>query len=667
MKKISLLSLTLLGVIFIALFVAGQLSSAQEDNNNEIKISPEALRQMEALAREKTSRTTAQKKINSRLLSTIKMERKERLADDVPTLETGLKADERGYIEVDIVANVTANLLEELERINAEIIVSLPQYRSITARLPIAAIESLAAMKEIIFIMPKQEAMFSRRTETPVVNIPNFSASLFDSIVKINPSSRFKERAKNVRSFISSSLYHDSRPETGSATSQGDTTHQSNVFRLATGLNGTGIKIGVLSDGIDTVPNRQATGDLPTVNFLTGQAGSGDEGTAMLEIIHDVAPGAQLYFATAKPSLAQFAQNIRNLRAVGCTIIIDDVGYFDETAFQNGQAANVISTKNGGVIVQAVNDVTVGSQTGALYFSAAGNSGNKNDGTSGAWEGDFVDGGIVNGIPGNLHNFGGTVVDTIITGSDTPIVLQWSDPLGGSNNDYDLYVLNNAGTQVLAVSDDEQSGTQDPLEGIPNTVNVAGNKIVIAKYSGAGRFLHLNTNGSSLNVSTSGAVYGHSAGLNMVSIAATPASNFAPPPNPVGPFPNIFNSNNKVELFSSDGPRRIFYNANSTAITPGNVSSTGGQLLQKPDITAADNVTTTTPGFIPFPGTSAAAPHAGALAALLKSTCPTSTNAQLVNVMKSTAIDIEAAGMDRDSGAGIFMPIPARVALCSCG
>ena len=118
---------------------------------------------------------------------------------------------------------------------------------------------------------------------------------------------------------------------------------------------------------------------------------------------------------------------------------------------------------------------------------------------------------------------------------------------------------------------------------------------------------------------------------------------------------------NPTEVFSSDGPRRIFYDPAGTPLTVGNFlfGTNGGTLLQKPDITAADGVSTKTPGFLPFFGTSAAAPHAAAIAALVKSARPDYTNTQILNAMKQTALDIRAAGVDRDSGYGIVMALPA--------
>src|SRR4029079_4146382 len=83
----------------------------------------------------------------------------------------------------------------------------------------------------------------------------------------------------------------------GSRSSEGDVTHRAFSARGAFHVNGTGIKIGVLSDGVTNLAASQAAGDLGPVTVLPGQTGTGDEGTAMLEIVHDLAPGAQLFFA----------------------------------------------------------------------------------------------------------------------------------------------------------------------------------------------------------------------------------------------------------------------------------------------------------------------------------------------------------------------------------
>jgi subtilisin family serine protease len=79
----------------------------------------------------------------------------------------------------------------------------------------------------------------------------------------------------------------------------------------------------------------------------------------------------------------------------------------------------------------------------------------------------------------------------------------------------------------------------------------------------------------------------------------------------------------------------------------------------KPDVTGADGVFTKTPGFLPFFGTSAGAPHAAAVAALVKSANPTLTNTQLYNILTTTTVDNMAPGFDRDSGYGIVMAYPA--------
>jgi len=163
---------------------------------------------------------------------------------------------------------------------------------------------------------------------------------------------------------------------TGSVESQGDAKMKADVFRSATGLDGTGVKVGVLSDSVSQVnggiADSQATGDLPaTVQVLKdGQSGDTDEGRAMLEIIHDVAPGAALAFNSAGGGPQAFATGIQNLDAAGAKVIVDDVGYLDSPFF------------NDGVVAQAADSVFT---KGDLYVSAAGNEADK--GFQTAWKG----------------------------------------------------------------------------------------------------------------------------------------------------------------------------------------------------------------------------------------------------------------------------------------
>ncbi|MCP5425142.1 MAG: S-layer homology domain-containing protein [Gammaproteobacteria bacterium] len=563
-------------------------------------LSDSVLQQMQILAREKASRTPAQRKINSNLLLEIKRQRGEPVTKnaDLPNLRTGIETDRNGTVLVDIQAEVSPDLLSEIESLDGEIINSFPQYNAIRARLPLTAIEDLAASPAVRSIRPADRAITS----------------------KVN-------------------------------TSQGDVAHKANVARSSLSVNGAGIKVGVLSDSVDALSSLQGSGDLPSVTVLSGESGNpgSSEGTAMLEIVYDLAPGAQLYFATAFNGEASFAQNILDLRNVyGCDVIVDDVGYFDESPFQDG------------IIAQAVNSVTA---DGALYFSSAGNAGNKNDGTSGVWQGDYSPTTLptVIGDYGqwdSVNSFNGQYYNTI-TKVGFGYALFWSDPLGASSNDYDLFLLNSKGTAIVASSEGFQNGSQDPFEFISAISSDLNNRLVVAKFSGNNRFLHLDTIRGRLSANTDGQTKGHSAAEDAFSVAAVDVAKASG-----GAFTG--GAANPVETFSSDGPRRMFYKPDGTPYTPGNYSSTGGTVRQKPDIAAADGVSTATPGFDPFYGTSAAAPHAAAIAALLLDADPSLTSANFAGILNSnaddvralfaaTALDIEASGTDRDSGYGIIM------------
>lgn len=441
----------------------------------------------------------------------------------------------------------------------------------------------------------------------------------------------------------------------GATTSQGYVAHEANKTVNSLGVTGAGVKVGVLSDSASAarIAALKASGDLKaSATVLPGQEGTGsDEGAAMMEIIQDMAPGADLIFATAFISEVSFADNILALAAAGCKVIVDDISYFDEGVFQDGPVA------------RAVNQVTA---QGVIYFSSAANSGSLTKSTSGTWEGDFNDGGAVSGVVGTseagvgrVHNFSPTSTgqnfDTL-TGATTFISLKWSDPLRGSTNDYDLYVLNSTGTAILSFSAAAQTGTQDPYERVSrSTAYPIGSRIVAVQYSGAQRAFHLDTSRGVLSIATTGSTYGHNAAAATVTMAATYWNSAKTGPRPYTGAPNT------NEPFSSDGPRKIFYNPDGTPITPGNFlfATNGGRTLQKPDLAAADGVSTRTPGFLPFFGTSAAAPHAAGIAALVRSARPDYSATQVRTAMTATALDSMGTGVDRDSGFGVAMAYAA--------
>jgi Subtilase family len=633
--------------------VSNAPTSNQENSSSGISAS--ALQQIRALQQDKASRTSTQQKVDSNVLYTIRMMAGQPAAPGIPSLYTGIDLDANNRVVVDIVANVTDSLLAQLTAANAQILYANPALRSIRASIPPQQIESIAASPDVIFISPKQGSLTGQQDVT----------GRSHPVSQRNTRPGFDERAARVRHQLAAGLNSMGTIQMGqgSVETEGDLTHRTLDARGTFGVNGSPLKIGVLSDGATSIALSQATGDLPPtcgtapcLTVLTGQAGAGDEGTAMMEIIHDMAPGASLYFATADNSITSFAQNIRDLRTAGCDIIVDDVFYFVETPFQDGQTPAVVSTSQGGVVTQAVNDVVA---SGALYFSAAGNEGNEDGSTSGTYEGDFNP--VAAGAPlptGNVNNFGSTTYDAITSPGEQVVGLWWSDPLGGSGNDYDLYLLNSTGTSILAASTNIQNGTQDPVELIGSANVVNGNQLVVFQNTGAlNRFFHLVLFRGGLAVNTAGETHGHSAASGAYTVAATPAALSAGAPTPNGPFPNPFTSASKTEFFSSDGLRHIFFNDDSTAITPGNFSSTGGRELNKPDITAADGVSVTGVGGFgsPFYGTSAAAPAAASVAALILAADPTLTPAQMRTALTNTAIDIMGVGFDRDSGSGIVM------------
>lgn len=599
-------------VVLVGLLAGASASSPPTGFQDVAGISAEALAQIDALSAEKAARTPAQKKMDSRLVLAAKAARGE--LRGLPLLQTNLRVSSDGKVELEIRCDVTDALVSRLVAEGVEVIFRSARYRSLGVRADLNQVEVLAAWPDISFIMPMPTFRFGR---TPVA-----------------PS--------------------------GPVTSQGDVSHKAANGRAIYGIDGRGVKIGVISDGVTNLAESQRLGELGDVTVLEGQSGSGDEGTAMLEIIHDLAPGATLYFATAGEGPASMVSNIRALQSQGCHIIVDDVGFRAASPFQDGQSGTSFS--NGGIVTQAVKDV---SALGVFYFSSAGNSGNIAGGAGGTWEGDFQDAGTT-AVPvstsGRMHRFGTQSYNVLSSEQKefATVSLFWAEPLAAASSDYDFYVLNQDGTQVVAAGDNEQSGTQDPYEVAWVTTPFTGLRLVIVKRTGSARFLHVDVEGR-MTIASNGAIRGHAATSAAYSfgVAATPAT---------GPYPQAFSASNRTQPYSSDGPRRIFFDGDGRLLTPNNLSSSGGVLLNKPDFTAADGVSVSGVGGFGrdaaqcgatagrcFFGTSASAPHAAAIAALIKSKRPSISPAQLRVALFNAVVDIGGGGFDPDSGAGILL------------
>ncbi|MGW4063746.1 S8 family peptidase [Amycolatopsis sp. NPDC004747] len=612
-----------------ALLLTTGISAAQPSTVDAAAARTEA--GINALQSIKKSLSPAERKQSSQLVVEKRLRADRSLAAKLPEYRSGVGVSNAGTVSVDIAAQGKA-VANAVKAAGGTVRYAAPD-GAVRADLPLSALDAIAGRADVTEVKPAAQAT-----------------------TWSEPGNRDFRQALAKRAAAATQV------------SEGDKAHGADTARTTYGVSGSGVKVCVLSDGVDSLSKSQAAGELPAVDVLSGQKGSGDEGTAMLEIIHDLAPDAALGFATAFTSEASFAANIRALRSTGnCQIIVDDVSYFDESPFQDTQVA------------QAVNDVTA---AGALYFSSAGNSGNATDGTSGYYEGDFrASSSRISGVTGTPHDFDPSSTtqnfDALSAGSlGRPVTLFWSDPWGKSANDYDLFILNSSGS-VVASSENAQSGSQNPYEIASVPTSGSGYKVAVVKYSGADRFIALNVirgrfvaSGSLKAFSTNGVTNGHSAAVNAFSVAAAPAAGAftrpletGDPANPAGPYPGQYTASSKWERFSSDGKRRLFYNADGTAITPGNVSSTGGTVRNKPDITAADGVATSVTGFQPFFGTSAAAPHAAAIAALLLSGKPTATPAEIRTALVSSSIDLGAPGFDTVTGSGVIMAGPALAAL----
>lgn len=433
----------------------------------------------------------------------------------------------------------------------------------------------------------------------------------------------------------------------GSVTTQADAVHRADVARTTYGVDGTGVRVGVLSDSFNNLrgaPNGVASGDLPVVQVLQDlDDGSGsDEGRGMAELVHDLAPGSPISFATAFNGQAGFANNITALQRAGSKVIVDDIIYFAELMYQDG------------VIAQAA---TRAVDNGSAYFSSAGNNGFE------GWQGAFVNGGAQT-IIGRAYtmmqfNTGENFLGVNATRTGVPLILQWDSPgrsAGGTGAtvDLDLFITNADGTTVRAQSAVANIGG-DPVEIVTLPTGALQVRVGVAPGSPLPSNIRLVglSNGGGLDLATTatntnaGAVFGHAEARGAVSVAA---SSYA-----------TGNVNPVVETFSSRGTVTIYFDAQGNRLAV-------PELRNGPELTGIDGGNTTFFGdddsdadiFPNFYGTSAAAPDVAAIAALMLQANPQLTPADITNLLQASALDMQDPftpgtdpGFDVRTGAGL--------------
>lgn len=543
------------------------------------EISPEVSAQIDAIHKEKARRTPLERKLTSRLLYLSREAAGRSAVEGAREVKSRVQLEPDGRVVVEMAATSSPALSRAIADAGGAVLYVSEERDSVRASVPAVALANLAARPDV-----KRIAIGGNRISHVVIN-------------------------------------------------QSDAAHKADKARIQYAVNGKGVRVGVISDSAKYSQDSIDSGELPaSFTVLPGRFGNGSgEGTAMSEIIHDMAPGAEIYFAEAGPGRSGFADSINLLRNAGCKIIVDDISYSNEWQFQDD------------VVGRAVNNVVA---KGAVYLSAAGNEGSLKQRNSTTWEGNFVSGGASGSLfpTGRIHSFGAANYN-YLTNSSSDAVLQWSDEYHTSGNDYDLYILNSTGTKIVDSSTDYQTGNDVPMEYVGY---VARNERIVIWKDGAAapRYLRLSCTSSPLKFATQGQVTGHAATGNCIGVAASDASLVAPGP---------FTTSSFLEDFSSDGPHKMFYRPDGSAFTPGNFLASGGLTIRTPSVTAGDGGRTSVPGFKPFYGTSAAAPAAAAIAALVWSKNPSLTNVQVRKILESSCLDIEGPGYEINSGYGILM------------
>jgi Subtilase family len=397
-------------------------------------------------------------------------------------------------------------------------------------------------------------------------------------------------------------------------------------------VTGAGFTVGVLSDSFDYLGGAaadeangalppasqvQVLKDLPNPNNPPGS----DEGRAMMQIVHDVAPGANLDFYTAFVSEQDFADGILALANAGCRVICDDILYFAEPFYQTGVVGKAVQTVE---------------QEGVIFLTSSNNSDSL--GYQAAWN-PIQTATVGSTVLHDTQNFGnGSPTQTVTVGasqnvSNATFVVQWNQPYGAVKSNLEVVVfLNNVVVATVTGNGSDPYIIFTLPQGNTYTIavqNLSGPDPGLIKEVCISPAMPVTINGAN-----SGTVQGHEISPYALAVGAVNAAN----------TPGLDGTLQSENFSASGAGTQLWFNNDGSAIP-------GGPLVYNPvAVSGIDNINTTVPNFDPFFGTSAAAPSVAGVVADMLQANPNLTFARVKQILQQTALPF---GDPLVAGAGL--------------
>ena len=388
------------------------------------------------------------------------------------------------------------------------------------------------------------------------------------------------------------------------------------------GLTGKGIKVGVISAGAYNLSAVEADGNLPKVTVVGSAGQNTSEGVAMLELVHQVAPDAELYYCDSQP-MPICVQTM--VSTYGVNIVVDDVSqgtvYFAPSDFS------------------FMYDQLLGTYPQLILIHAAGNFYQYNNYNE--WAPTNVS---IGGTTYAVQDYGKAAgkssqpyqIFTVAKGDSLRVGVGWSDypafPTPSTNNFMGVWIMDGSNNVLASDTGNISTGAVTA-----NYTNTSSGSITVRV--AAGLVTQNNTDPLGVLVWSSdqlpvpspggaGSEYGTS--TETLSIGASDQGS------------------NQIGSFSDEGPFLQYWSASQSGTALNGVVTLNYTRMptvvenHKPDLTGIDCDGVDAPNFkeiqSQFCGTSAAAPTvAGVFALVMQASGNSVSRASLVNAVEGTA------------------------------